>query len=540
VEKTPAYRWRQLTECGRRGSHGTGGGGADSAYAKAEFHMNMDVPCGELLRQWFARNRMGGLRVWGVHVWGTFLNPLVYGREHPEYFAEVNGSREESLRNFTGKHGGQLCTTNPEVIDRLVEGIRGFFDENPEYDVVGISPNDGGGFCECDRCIALDVECGNPPPADMRGEGDGVAATFQDDADVTGSESRITGPITDRMFTYANAVAEKIAESHPDKMLMLLVYGRYREPPRKVRLAPNVIAHYCVQCHMHWDESQRREDHEFIRELARHADEIAIYEYYDQGNWPGVVRSFPDLIRESVAGFHELGVRHYQTQGSTGFAVNGFNLWLLARALWNPNIDVDEELDAYCRTGFGPAAKTMREYYNLWRMRWKERKGLSQLGESVPGTPAPAEQVHPFDQIRRLYDEEFLGQCEAAIVRARGQVPGDGADRRRIDFVARGLDATRTAAEAARAFYRLVEEEGWPSTYEEATEDVVRKLGPPADVRAKALVALARFEKWEGLLESLRNEFVLSHRWARYCYDSRKTLHPHYCLRRILSLLEGA
>ena len=103
---------------------------------------------------------------------------------------------------------------------------------------------------------------------------------------------------------------------------------------------------------------------------------MGIYEYFDQGAWPGVIRSFPDLIDRSVLKFSELGVRHYSTQAGTGFAVNGFNLWYLARVLWNPKHTVVASLKEYCHKAFGPAGLVMEKYFNLWRQRWKECQGL--------------------------------------------------------------------------------------------------------------------------------------------------------------------
>jgi len=347
----------------------------ESKWSAMEFHMRPDKPTLETFRLWCRRNRLGGLKVLIGHTWGEMINPDEYGTTHPEYFAELEGSRQKGIATWTGKHGGQLCTTNPQVLDLLVKKVRTFFDENPGYDVVSISPNDGGGFCECDTCIALDVDGGNPPPkSGLRGKG--LDNTFRDDTDRTETASRITGPITDRIFTFANQVARQIARSHPDKHLLLLVYGCYRDPPRKVKLASNIIAQFCLQCHQHWDPQIQKADFNQLENLAQFASEMGIYEYFDQGAWPGVIRSFPDLIDRSVLKFSELGVRHYSTQAGTGFAVNGFNLWYLARVLWNPKHTVVASLKEYCHKAFGPAGLVMEKYFNLWRQRWKECQGL--------------------------------------------------------------------------------------------------------------------------------------------------------------------
>ncbi len=508
----------------------------ETKWSAMEFHMQPDAVTQKAFRLWCRRNRIGGYKVLTGHTWGQMINPEEYGKTHPEYFAQIEGSREKGASYWTGKHGGQLCTTNPEVLELLVAKVRKFFDDNPEYDVVSISPNDGGGFCECDDCIALDMAYGNPAPKDSSSSGKELEGTFRDDADKTGKPSRITGPITDRMFTFANQVAEKIAQSHPDKLLLLLVYSSYREPPKKVTLAKNIIAQYCLQCHQHWDSKTRDADFRDMENLTRVAPETGIYEYFDQGAWPGAVRSFPDLIEQAAARLSRLGVRHYSTQAGTGFATNGFNLWFLARVLWNPEQTVEDSLKEYCRKGFGPAGPSMQEYFNLWRQRWKECRGLSKFGDEVPGTSGSNTFVAPFDQLRRLYPQEFLTRCREKLDQARGHTREGSGERRRVDFIARGLEATLLAVRAASFSYRLAEE-GWPMLHQHVTPESVRKLGNPEDIRRKALEALSYWDQWEAYIESVRNDFVLSHFWTRYCYDSRKYLHPHLALQRILAVI---
>ena len=83
-------------------------------------------------------------------------------------------------------------------------------------------------------------------------------------------------------------------------------------------------------------------------------------------------------------------------------------------------------------------------------------------------------------------------------------------------------------------------EKGWPERADEVTQERVKALGEPADVLARAKETLVYWNRWEGFLESVRNDFVLSHFWARYCFDSRRVLHPHFALQTIVAMLENA
>ncbi|MFN2352705.1 MAG: DUF4838 domain-containing protein, partial [Kiritimatiellia bacterium] len=380
ITENPDYRWRNLLLVDMPEEEGKPAG----RWQIQEFHMRPSKAANARMAQWLRRNRMGGLQVVAGHTWGRFVSPEEFGKDHPEYFAQVAGSRQNSINRYSGKHGGQLCTSNQAVIDLLVRRIREHFDRFPEIDVISISPNDGTAICECDACIARDVHFGNPPPG-----GDGARLkldeTLRDDADRSTGSARITGPVTDRFFEFANRVAGKIAETHPGKLLLLLVYGPTRTPPRRVVLDANVIAQFCVHCHRHWSREWRAADYALFEELTGKTRATGIYEYYEQGVWPGLPRSFPDLIVDSVRFFHQHGARHYSTQASGGFAANGINLWVLARALWNVEVDVDDLLEDYCRKGFIAAAGPMRDYFELWRGRWRACEGLTHLGDKPPG-----------------------------------------------------------------------------------------------------------------------------------------------------------
>lgn len=106
-------------------------------------------------KRWATRNRFGGPGIKGGHAFGTMAPPSKYGPSHPEYYALVNGKR--LWQNYDGKHGAQLCTSNPDVIRLVIDYCNRTFEEHPDYQTISISPNDGGGFCECERCRRLDT-----------------------------------------------------------------------------------------------------------------------------------------------------------------------------------------------------------------------------------------------------------------------------------------------------------------------------------------------------------------------------------------------
>ena len=131
-------------------------------------------------KRWARRARLGWVKsaVFG-HSWEVAFD-LRKGetfKQHPEWFALVNGVRRPP----------QMCTTHPEVIARMVDYVLA-----GKQDIMNISPSDGGGFCECERCQALDVP--------------GVLAYDKKHVQ-----------LSDRIFTYANEIARRVREKNPAK-----------------------------------------------------------------------------------------------------------------------------------------------------------------------------------------------------------------------------------------------------------------------------------------------------------------------------------
>src|SRR5262249_11176604 len=122
IRSTPAFAIRSF-------SHGY------SSYHTPQFN--------EAAKRWDRRARLGWVRsaVFG-HSWFYAFNLRddKTFKEHPDWFALVDGQRRPP----------QMCTTHPEVLARMVDFVL-----KGKTDIVNISPSDGGGFCECERCRAL-------------------------------------------------------------------------------------------------------------------------------------------------------------------------------------------------------------------------------------------------------------------------------------------------------------------------------------------------------------------------------------------------
>ncbi|MFP4250434.1 MAG: DUF4838 domain-containing protein, partial [Armatimonadota bacterium] len=134
---------------------------------------------------WGRRNRLGkSTSTYHSHAFFRHMPIDEYADEHPEYYALVDGRRV--TRYYLSRHGGQVCTTNPEVINIFAQSCIDYFEQHDGRTMCSVSPNDGSGFCECDECMALDP------------------GTWPEDSGRAGQPL-----MADRMMTFYNQIAEQ-------------------------------------------------------------------------------------------------------------------------------------------------------------------------------------------------------------------------------------------------------------------------------------------------------------------------------------------
>ena len=479
LEREPAFVWRAL------GPGGALWGPLDKWEKERE--LGVSEKHQQLQAEWERRNRFGGELIYGGHAFGEMLPPSEYGPTHPEYYALVDGERD--WKNFNGKHRAQLCTSNPEVVRLVAEYCQRKFDERPELDAVSISPNDGRGFCECDRCMRLDT-----------GE------TQKDRFDPELGRASQTRVISDRMVRFGNDVAELVAESHPDKKVLLLAYGQYKQPPKAVQGHENLIVQYAVNASDFWHEPDWEENLANLRGWSEKAPNPAVYAYLTQGNYPDMPRLIPSLLSRQLTALHELGYRRYQTQAGNGHACNGLNFYVLARSLWDPQTDVEAVQRDYAVSGFGAAAPAIERYLNRLRETWRERAPAS-LKMNGPS-------LEEYEAVAAVYPSELREACRRDLEEARAAV--EGVERRRVEFIAEGLryfELTMDAVDKTLVLARA----GW-------------KLGgsitaPAKPDREAFRAALEAWEERERFISKHREDFVLSYLWVRY-NDRLRSFNP--------------
>ncbi|MBL7697864.1 MAG: DUF4838 domain-containing protein [Chitinophagaceae bacterium] len=228
-------------------------------------------------------------------------------KQHPDWFALNNGERKLGPPPYSG----QICYSSKAAIEYYGNALAKYAAAHPEFHTIGTWPLDGGEYCECENC---------------------------------------KDPQT--VFNAVTNIASKIKQVRPDIKVEHLAYKvQTWQPPNLKKLPENISVLWCR------DEG---ESEELVKQWIAMTDPssgVYQFEYYLGDNY----RSRSNVwLRPRYAVDM---VQHARTTGYRGvisLALPVQNWWrtcfngrFFARASWDPDINIDNELAAFYRDYFG-------------------------------------------------------------------------------------------------------------------------------------------------------------------------------------------
>jgi len=313
--------------------------------------------------------------------------PSQYGKEHPEYYALVNGQRKLE------EHGGgpQLCMSNPDLVEVVVHAVLEEIKKNPTDRNINIAQMDNESYCTCPNCAEIDAR-----------EESHAGATL----------------------AFVNAVAERVEKTHPDVLISTYAYQYTRKPPKTIKPRHNVMIQLCSIecCDFHAiDDASCPLNRSFCADMAgwkQIAQNVFIWHY--NTNFKGYVLPFPNLrsIGKSVDYFAKNNGRGVFMQAAgNGFSTELSDLrnYVMARCLWKPGRDSWEESEEFCRLHYAESAEPILAYLKYYH-------DLVGQAETHPTCfPAESELCITPESARRImaYFQEALSLAKSDVVRAR-------------------------------------------------------------------------------------------------------------------------
>lgn len=354
-----------------------------------------NFPASEPDARWYRRAGFGApAPAQCIH---SFMFFLKYKDTHPEYFALIGGKRDFTNLSCVGG-GGNLCLSNPDVAQQWITDICEYLKNNPQQRIYPLAPNDGmTKICECEECQKqIDKDLGD------------------------------AGMFSNYFWTFADKVARGVGEKYPDKFVGSIAYANCTTPPTRLKnFSPNLAVMVCQTRGGFADPKSKNAARKAIEGWRTKTKNIYIWEYYLY-SWPpmrGLPVFFPHLIADDLKYLNGVGkgefIESESNLGGTGKidcpGLAHLNLYLTARLLWNPDLNVDRLLAEYYEKFYGPACDQMKGFWTLAEKIWMTR---STLGDPI-----------------NVYPKDDLNTLMAFLTAAKTKTPDGSIYRKRIELI---------------------------------------------------------------------------------------------------------
>jgi hypothetical protein len=267
----------------------------------------------------------------GGHGYPNFLPVEKYFDQHPDWFGMKDGKRTADPRFV-------FSTANKDAVQTFVSNVKSYLSEHPEIDILDVWPPDGAEWSEAPEDLAL----GSP---------------------------------TERQMLLLNTLANDLKPDFPKLRLQFIAYETYTAPPSVHKPAAGIFMDFCPinrsfesPLYASGDVTNEEYFHDLQGWLQNVMDpsDITIYSYITKYAWRSLPVLIPHLIVDEARRFHSLGIGGLATYSEPGsWATYELDHYITARALWNPQIDAEQELVDYTKARYGAAWKPVLAYLNL-------------------------------------------------------------------------------------------------------------------------------------------------------------------------------
>ena len=320
--------------------------------------------------------------------------------KHPEYFAmDAKGVRRKPENDLAR---GGLCLSNPEVaevtLNSLREMIKKHRAERPRekwpilYD---ISPLDLAQVCCCPKCREIAEEEGGDP---------GV------------------------LFRYINYVAENIRKEYPDIIIRTTAYGKFRELPKKTRLAGNVILQLADKfvtgdCFKPLSHPFNAPSQKMFEMWSKQKYRLTLWDYWNMAAYcdPPRMEVIFDTIKPDFLYLQKCGVTGMFIEAEKHeFKPQNFldlEYFVASQLMLDVNQDPEQLAEVFLKGYYGAAAPEMKKLFN------QLREGVRKYPELQPGMRT---------KIWDYMTPEWLWTTWTLLEKAAEKVPNGSRYQRRV------------------------------------------------------------------------------------------------------------
>jgi len=250
--------------------------------------------------------------------------------------------------------GFGLCFTHPKAVEVVAGFARHYFDGGTDLpvdtiavgDYFAVVPEDVWYFCDCESCQKL-LDKGDTA-------GDGLFASSR---------------ASEYWFSFVNAVAREVRETHPDKWIATLAYWNYSHPPKTFAMEPNVSVAPCLHvCEYPMNNAVRENDRALYQGWQAATDApMFMWNYYHLPMEAALIhgwKCFPHIMLRQTAAV----AKRFARDDVRGIFICGeqdqLEYHVMVRLWDDPDLDVDAMVDEFFTLYFGGAAEPMKRFYH--------------------------------------------------------------------------------------------------------------------------------------------------------------------------------
>lgn len=263
-----------------------------------------------------------------AHTFNNLLNPAVYGKDHPEWFTYKDGKR--IITTYS-----QPCLSNKEIVPVLIKNVLDTLEKNPDDQIISVTQNDTENYCQCENCKAMAEKYGQ----------------------------------SGLLLSVINQVADAVKEKYPDKFVETFAYQYTREAP-KGDIVPrdNVIIRLCSiecdACHP-FDHPNNKDFYKDLKDWSKICKHLYIWDYVS--NFSDYLMIHPNIqaLQKNIQIMRDNNVIAVFSEGdysNPNSCLNAYKRYIIAKLLWDPNLDMVKESKKFLKAYYGPAAKDMEEF----------------------------------------------------------------------------------------------------------------------------------------------------------------------------------
>ena len=270
--------------------------------------------------------------IWG-HTFNELLPSKLFFKNNPEYFAFYEGKRRAE----------SICMTNEMALQKIIAKITQIISDNPNATFLSVSQNDDTVFCQCEKCSILNQKHGGPQGS---------------------------------LYFFFN----KIAKHFPKIKIVTLAYQHTFQPPINLKISPNIYTLICpIELNRAKSITSDNNNLSFEKTLnnwRKLTPNLYLWDYTVQ--FSNYLSPFPNINTFSE------NYKYFKKQHIKGLFVQGYadvpgdfselRQYLLAKLLWNAEIDIKAITADFLKVFYGNAAPYVQEYLNLLAINQEQSK----------------------------------------------------------------------------------------------------------------------------------------------------------------------